>query len=510
MLSTIHSGALHGVDAIDIFIEVNCGERGEPKFVIVGLPDAAVKESHDRVFSALANSGFATPKTRTTVNLAPGSIKKEGPCYDLPIALGVIASSGQAKFTNITDFIIAGELSLSGKVSSIKGGIALARRAKKNQKKILLPATTAIEASLVDGIEVYSIDSLDQAVQFLCGNIKLDPTENKLNNFRSKVIANLPDFRDVKGQRSLRRAIEVAVAGGHNILMIGAPGSGKSMVAKRIPSIMPQPTTEEFLEILNVYSAAGISILTENNGFSRPFRCPHHTISDIGLLGGGAVPRPGEVSLAHNGVLFLDELPEFNRSTLEVLRQPLEDDEVCISRSAGKIKLPCSIMLVAAMNPCPCGFLGDSKHNCRCSTTSIQRYRSKISGPLLDRIDIHIDVPPITITDIRSDEESEASVDIRTRINKARNLQYERTKHSAKTTTNAKMSQDDMKKYCALDKESGDILQQAMEQLSLSARAYDKILKVSRTIADLDSLEQIQIQHLLEAIQYRSLDRKFF
>lgn len=510
MLSTTHSCALSGVEAIEITIEVNCGERGEPRFIIVGLPDAAVKESHDRVFSALANSGFGTPKTRTTVNLAPGNIKKEGPRYDLPIALGVIASSGQAKFPNANDYIIAGELSLSGKISHVNGGIALARYAKKTNKKLIVPQSTATEASLVDGVEVFAIESLEQAVQFLCGNMNLDPIKNQLEHFINKAANNLPDFSDVKGQQSLRRAIEVAVAGGHNILMIGSPGSGKSMVAKRIPSIMTQPTTDEFLEILSIYSAAGMSIITENNGFSRPFRCPHHTISDVGLLGGGAIPKPGEISLAHNGVLFLDELPEFHRSTLEVLRQPLEDNEVSISRSAGKITLPCSIMLVAAMNPCPCGYLGDKKHPCRCSTTAIERYRSKISGPLLDRIDIHVDVPSISINDIRSDSKCESSETIRLRIEAARKIQIDRLKNGSKHVTNAKMSQSELEKFCHLTKEAGNILQKAMEQLSLSARAYDKILKVSRTISDLDQSNDIQIQHLLEAIQYRSLDRKFF
>jgi magnesium chelatase family protein len=414
----------------------------------------------------------------------------------------------------LDNFLIAGELSLSGKTRPVKGTLAMAMLAKKLGKRgLILPTESADEAALVEGVAIYPVGSLDEAVRFLNHEhiIKQLPTKQS-SFFQTPPENQRIDFAEVKGQHALRRAVEIAVSGGHNLLMIGSPGSGKSMIAKRIPTIMPQPQIDEFLEILSIQSAVGTTLSSNNRYFRRPFRSPHHTISDIGLLGGGSIPGPGEISLAHNGVLFLDELPEFKRSALEVLRQPLEDGQVSISRSAGKITLPCSVMLVAAMNPCPCGYTGDPSRECRCTVPQIQRYRSKISGPLLDRIDLHIEAPSLQIEELRNSEPGESSGLMRARCESARalqNLRFEKTELAA-NRCNARMSHSQIRKHCEINKEQGDLLQQAMEQLSLSARAYDRILKVSRTIADLAGTDQIETPHLLEAIQYRSLDRNLF
>ena len=512
MLAMLSSAALQGIDAEIVHVEVNAGEAGEPKLILVGLPDAAVKESDDRVFSALSNSGFKPPRTRTTINLAPGNLRKEGPFYDLPIALGILAATGQLKAPNLGDWLIAGELSLSGATRPVRGALAMARLARSLGKRgLLLPAISAEEAALVEGVEVYRVDSLDRAARFLSGEAPLRRVEPGALRQRSPAPAadGAADFSEIKGQHALRRAVEVAVAGNHNLLMIGPPGSGKSMVAKRIPTIMPVPTLEEHLEILSIHSAAGRTISGEMTWGARPFRSPHHTVSDVALLGGGTIPGPGEILLAHHGVLFLDELPEFKRSALETLRQPLEDGEVSISRSAGKITLPCSMMLVAAMNPCPCGYLGDSKRECRCSPVQVQRYRARISGPLLDRIDLHIEAPALSLTELRSQKSGESSALLRERIDASRQRQHARFA-GTKITSNARMSHAQIRKHCVIDSTLGDLLQQAMEQLSLSARAYDRILKVTRTIADLAGAEAIAAPHLLEAIQYRSLDRAVF
>ena len=511
MLATICSAALLGIDAVPVQVEVNTGESGVPNLILVGLPDAAVKESEDRVFSALSNSGLRMPRTRTTINLAPGDLRKEGAIYDLPIALGILVATGQLVCERLGDYLIAGELSLSGATRPIKGGLAMAVLARACGKKaVLLPSPAAQEAALVEGLAVYEITSLDQATRFLAGQLPLK-TLDVPRATTTVPFANgaSPDFADIKGQHAVRRAVEVAVAGGHNLIMIGPPGSGKSMIAKRVPGIMPQPTLDEYLDILRIHSAAGQTIQGGLHFFQRPARAPHHTISDVGLLGGGAIPGPGEISLAHHGVLFLDELPEFKRSALEVLRQPLEDGHVTISRSAGKITLPCNFLLVAAMNPCPCGYLGDPKHECRCSPTQIQRYRARISGPLLDRIDLHIEAPALSIAELRNDQPGESSAVIRERVETARQRQLGRFRGS-NITANARMPSSQLKKYCGLDARLGDLLQQAMEQLSLSARAYDRILKVARTIADLAGTERIESPQLLEAIQYRSLDRNVF
>lgn len=520
MLGVTQSAALVGVEAHPVLVEVNTGESGELKFVLVGLPDAAVKESQDRVFSALANSGFRPPATRTTINLAPGDLRKEGPAYDLPIALAILISMKKCEAARAGQFLIAGELSLSGSTRPVKGVLAMALLAKrKGLQGLIVPAESADEAALVDGVAVYPVSSLHEAVCFLNGVVTIDPLPSSQSRFFQSAPENeRMDFAEVKGQHAVRRAVEVAVSGGHNLLMIGSPGSGKSMIAKRIPGIMPEPELDEFLEILSIQSAAGTTLRQEHRFYQRPFRAPHHTISDVGLLGGGTIPGPGEISLAHNGVLFLDELPEFKRSTLEVLRQPLEDGEVTISRSAGKVTLPSAMMLVAAMNPCPCGYTGDSSRECRCSVPQIQRYRSKISGPLLDRIDIHIEAPALKIDDLRREAPGEPSAAIRARCEAARARQAERfgegaggrSRHKASTRCNARMTHSEIRRHCAINKEQGDLLQHAMEQLALSARAYDRILKVARTIADLAASERIETPHLLEAIQYRSLDRQVF
>ena len=511
MLATICSAALLGIDAVPVQVEVNTGETGVPTLILVGLPDAAVKESEDRVFSALSNSGLKMPKSRTTINLAPGDLRKEGAIYDLPIALGILVATGQLACDRLADHVIAGELSLSGATRPIKGGLAMAVLARElGRKAILLPPLAAQEAALVEGLAVYEITSLDQANRFLAGELKLAPlAPPRAVTAPPRDPGHEPDFADIKGQHAVRRAVEIAVAGGHNLIMIGPPGSGKSMIAKRIPGIMPQPSLEEYLDVLRIHSAAGQTIESGLHYLQRPARAPHHTISDIGLIGGGAIPGPGEISLAHQGVLFLDELPEFKRSALEVLRQPLEDGHVTISRSAGKITLPCHFMLVAAMNPCPCGYLGDARHECRCSPAQIQRYRARISGPLLDRIDLHVEAPALSITELRNDRAGESSAVIRERVENARQHQLGRF-YGTSITANARMPVSQLKKFCALDARLGDVLQQAMEQLSLSARAYDRILKVARTIADLADAERIESPHLLEAIQYRSLDRNVF
>jgi len=509
MLAVNTSAALQGVEATGVTVEVNGGERGDLKYVLVGLPDVAVKESIDRITSAISNAGFSLPVTRTTINLAPGDLRKEGPSYDLPIALGMLGATGQMSPDRFGDYLVAGELGLSGKTRPVRGGLAMALLGRTQGKRgLLLPRESAEEACLVEGIESIPVDSLDEAVRFLEGDRPIDPLPASCSPYlHAPPTDGEADFAEVKGQLHLRRALEVAMAGGHNVLMIGPPGSGKSMVSKRLPGILPHPTLDEFLEILGIHSAAGQSFTRECRSYRRPFRAPHHTISDVGLLGGGTIPGPGEISLAHNGVLFLDELPEFKRSALEVLRQPLEDGEVTISRSAGKVTLPCSFMLVAAMNPCPCGFLGDPTRECRCSMPQIQRYRSRVSGPLLDRIDLHVEAPALRMEELRDAAPGESSADMRSRIEPCRQKQLKRFAGNERVSCNARMTQKMMREHCRLDLESGDLLQRAMEELGLSARGYARILKVSRTIADLDTSDSIKSKHLLEAIQYRTLDR---
>lgn len=511
MLAKTHSASLLGIEALPVQVEVNTGLEGDPRVCIVGLPDASVRESQDRVHSALINSGHSTPHTRATVNLAPGDLRKEGPSFDLPIALGLLAATGQMRPEPLADYLIAGELALSGETRPVKGGLPTALLARTLPVRgVLLPPKSAVEAALVDSVPIYPVSSLAEARSFLEGDTSILPIDSAatLDSLRKKELHS-GDFSDIKGQHTTRRAVEIAVAGGHNLLMIGPPGSGKSMIAKRIPTIMPDPTLDEYLEILSIHSAAGISLGNESLRMARPFRAPHHTISDIGLLGGGAIPGPGEISLAHHGVLFLDELPEFKRSTLEVLRQPLEDGQVTISRSRGKITLPCSFMLVAAMNPTPCGYDGKSGNSMRSTPAQIQRYRSRISGPLLDRIDLHVDVPALGVSELRNQTEGESSATMRQRIENARAIQNTRFRGTS-IHSNAGMQTRDIRKHCRIQERDGIMLEQSMEQLHLSARAYDRILKVARTIADLERSPDILSDHLFEAIQFRSLDRQIF
>ncbi len=510
MLAETCSATLLGVNALPVTVEANGGEKGEPRCVLVGLPDAAVKESLDRVLSSLSNTGFPSPRTRMTINLAPGDLRKEGAAFDLPIALCILSAMGCLPAERLKGFLIAGELSLSGETRKVKGGLSMAMLALKEGKTgILLPRKSAEEACLLKGLSVYPVDSLAQAVSFFAEETKQIPLESSDSPYQlSSDKATELDFSEVKGQANLRRAVEVSVAGGHNLLMIGPPGSGKSMVAKRIPSILPTPTMEEFLEILNIYSVGGDSLDGYGSVLSRPVRSPHHTISDVGLLGGGVIPGPGEISLAHNGVLFLDEFPEFKRSVLEVLRQPLEDGEVTISRSAGKVTLPSRFMLVAAMNPCPCGYLGDPTRECRCSMPQIQKYRARLSGPLLDRIDIHVEAPAVRVEDLQQREEGESSSFIKARVENCRDIQDIRFTGTS-ITCNANMTNKMISSECEVSIEELRTLKKAMKEFSLSARAYDRILKVSRTIADLGQSKHIERRHLLEAIQYRKLDRSF-
>ena len=510
MLAKVFSGAVLGVDATPVEIEVNAG-HGEPVTVIVGLPDAAVKESKDRVATALINSGFAAPLGRTTINLAPADIKKEGPSFDLPIALGLIAALESLDGTQLAGFCIAGELALSGEVRRIRGVLPLAIMARAaGCRGLLIPPDNADEAAVVEGLPVFPVTTLRQAADFLAGLLTIAPYTIDVAQVFAAHSQYDEDFTDIKGQEFAKRAVEVAVAGGHNLLALGPPGTGKTMLAKRVPSILPPLTLEEALETTKIHSIAGALAPHQALVARRPFRAPHHTVSDAGLLGGGTHPAPGEVSLAHHGVLFLDELPEFHRNALEVLRQPLEDGVVTVARVAASLTFPCRFMLVAAMNPCACGYYGDPKHACRCTPQQIRRYRNRISGPLLDRIDIHIEVPAVRYQDLVSAERGETSEAIRGRVIGARRIQQARFQGSARLHCNANMRPRDIHKHCALGPEAQEMLKMAITELNFSARAYDRILKVARTIADLAGREQIATEHVAEAIQYRSLDRQYW
>ncbi|MBK8091006.1 MAG: YifB family Mg chelatase-like AAA ATPase [Verrucomicrobiaceae bacterium] len=510
MIARTYSATLVGVNAVEIEIESHAG-GGTQKMLIVGLPDASGKESRERVMAALRTSGFQPHDGVCTVNLAPADLKKEGPGFDLPIAITLLAESARIPKAVLAETAMIGELALNGELRPVRGLLAVALEARaRGRKRLLVPKRAAVEASVVSGIEIIGVECLRDAVDFLKGSLPIEPEPCRAAQFFAAAAHYDIDFADVKGQDEAKRAIEVAVAGGHNLLMIGPPGTGKSMIAKRVPTIMPAMSEEEAVETTKIHSAAGL--LHEGAAFvaTRPFRSPHHTISDAGLLGGGTNPGPGEVSLAHHGVLFLDELPEFRRSTLEVLRQPLEDGRVTISRAAGTMTFPSQFMLVAAMNPCPCGFYGDARRECRCSPPMIQKYRQRISGPLLDRIDLHVEVPLVDFKALVSHEAGESSENIRTRVETARAIQRQRFLKSTSTSVNSAMSPRLIKKHCELPASGQSMLEHVMEEHGLSARAHDRILKVARTLADLDAVEKITENHVLQAVNFRSLDRKFW